>query len=433
MSLVDVQIDRIVGPTHHFGGLGVGNLASAQHAGQRSSPKAAAIEVLQKMMQVAQTGTHQFVLPPQSRPDWVLLRQLGFSDPSHAVHQAPEIASAVFSCSAMWTANAGTFTPAVDSTGGVATLTIANLDASLHRSIEPEQTAMELRDLLPNCVRVEPPLPGGAAMRDEGAANHMRLALNGQPGLNIFVYGDGSPKPIERWPRQTKAAWEAVARRHQLIRDNTFYLKQHPDAIDAGAFHNDVVALSHGDVWIHHELAYQDDAEDNAGLEQIEDRWRRLHGQRLRRIEVSDSVLSIDDAVKTYLFNSQIVQPHLDHAPTLFCPVQVSAHPVASELVQAWISDGIFSEVQYVELNQSMAGGGGPACLRLRVTLPLDQVQTMPENARITKPTYERLLAIIDEGYPETVSLAELATPQMIQRTESVTLRLQEALRCSRT
>lgn len=428
MNLVDIQIDRMVGPTHHFGGLGVGNLASAQHAGQRSSPKAAAIEGLQKMMQVAQTGAHQFVLPPQSRPDWKLLHQLGFSQPSQALHQAPEVASAVFSCSAMWTANAGTFTPAVDSTAGVATLTIANLVASLHRSIEPEQTAMELRDLLPKSVRMEPPLPGGAAMRDEGAANHMRLAVAGKPGLNLFVYGDGSPKPVQRWPRQTRAACESVSRSHQLIRDNTFFLKQHPVAIDAGAFHNDVVALSHGDVWIHHELAYQDDSE----LERIEDRWHQLHGRQLRRIEVPGNVLSMDDAVKTYLFNSQIVQLNPDQAPTLFCPVQVREHPAASELVQAWIADGIFGDVHYMALNQSMSSGGGPACLRLRVTLPPDQVQAMPANARLTEQTYDRLLEIVSEGYPETISLAELVTPERIQQAESVTLRLQDALRCSR-
>ncbi len=125
-------------------------------------------------------------------------------------------------------------------------------------------------------------------MRDEGAANHMRLGTGDErPGINIFVYGDGDPAPRINWPRQTRAAFEAIARRHGLPAENTFFLKQHPDAIDAGAFHNDVVAISHHDLLIHHERAFFEDAET---LKRLENRFRELTGTRLTRIEVPRAV-----------------------------------------------------------------------------------------------------------------------------------------------
>ncbi len=119
MSLIEVQVDRLVGPTHHFGGLGVGNFASRQHAGHVSNPAAAALQGLDKMRLVASLGVPQVILPPQPRPDFQFLRDLGFggSDSDvlrRASDEAPHLLSAATSCSAMWTANAATVTPAVD-------------------------------------------------------------------------------------------------------------------------------------------------------------------------------------------------------------------------------------------------------------------------------------------------------------------------------
>ncbi|KAA1259994.1 N-succinylarginine dihydrolase [Rubripirellula obstinata] len=425
MNLIEIQIDRLVGPTHHFGGLGVGNLASAQHAGNVSNPKAAAIQGLQKMKQVADLGVPQYVLPPQPRPDLELVRKLGFNDPQHAFQEAPHVFSAAMSCSAMWTANAATVTPAIDSTSNLSTASIANLSASLHRSIEPDQTEIDLREILPQSISVQSAIPGGAAMRDEGAANHMRLFFGETPGINLFVYGDESPLPMKHWPRQTRLACQAIARRHQLIGDNTFFLKQHPAAIDAGAFHNDVVAMSHANVWIHHQFAYHDDGM----VQRVERRAREMPGNDLVRIEVAESELPIDQAVKCYLFNSQIVAPiSSDGAPVVFCPIQVQQCSAAKSLVDQWIGGGFFSAVHYVDLDQSMAGGGGPACLRLRVPMPSDQVDEMRTTARLDDSKYHRLCKIISEGYPSEITLRELTDANLIKQACRVTKQLHAEL-----
>jgi succinylarginine dihydrolase len=421
VKLVEVQVDRLVGPTHHFGGLGVGNIASLQHAGEVSHPASAALQGLDKMRLVASFGVPQVVLPPQPRPDLSLLRALGFNGSDaeilkSAFEQSPEQFSAAMSCSAMWTANAGTVTPAIDSRSNTTNLFIANLVSSLHRAIEPSQTIADLRQALPAQIHVHEPLPGGTAMRDEGAANHMRLGTSeNQAGIHLFVYGDGDPKPNRFWPRQTLAASQAISRRHQIAPENTFFCKQHPLAIDAGAFHNDVVALSHGNLLIHHELAF---ATDNSTWLEVEHRFQAITGAELKRIEISSASLSLEAAVSTYLFNSQIVMPEQSSRPVILCPMQVREHAETRKLVKEWCQRGLFREACYVPLDQSMRGGGGPACLRLRVPLPEDQLSTIPAASRWTEELDDQLRAIIRQYYPAQLTLSDLANGAFAEQNQ---------------
>ncbi len=425
MSLIELQLDRLVGPTHHFGGLGVGNLASQQNAGKSSNPAAAAIQGLEKMRMVAAWTQMQLVTPPQPRPDFQLLRAFGFSGTNEDVLKqakeiAPHLLSAATGCSAMWTANAATISPAIDSINGrlrnadqgttknpQTELTVANLVSSIHRTTEPAQTRQDLRNALPPSCRVTDALPGGTAMRDEGAANHMRLGTSAeQPGIHLFVYGDGDPSPAQHHPRQSRAACEAVARRHRLPNENVFFLKQHPDAIDAGAFHNDVVAMSHHDRLIHHTAAFID---SDATLQRIDRRYQQLHDRELIRIAVPTESLSLQQAVATYLFNSQIISTPSEVAPRIICTRQVEQNPAARELVETWRAQGVFESVHYVDLDQSMSGGGGPACLRLRVPISDNQINTVPSCSRLTEAKYEQLREQIERDYVTELTIEDLA------------------------
>ncbi|NND97636.1 MAG: N-succinylarginine dihydrolase [Pirellulaceae bacterium] len=432
MKLVEAQIDRVVGPTHHYGGLGVGNVASMQNEGSISNPRAAALQGLEKMRLVAQLGVPQFILPPQPRPDLRFLRQIGYEGPREEVlprlaDENPRLLSVAMSCSAMWTANAATVSAAVDGEHEQAYMTVANLSSSLHRAIEPSQTLADLWQTFPQHVRMLDPLPGGAMMRDEGAANHMRLGSDEcKPGIHIFVYGDQDPLPKSFWPRQTRAACEAIARRHRLPVENTFFIKQHPDAIDAGAFHNDVVAASHRHVLLHHELAFY---EAESTLDQVQLRYAQLYDQELIRIAVPSSELSIQDTVATYLFNSQIVGPSDGPSPVILCPAQVNEHSDAKRIVDRWCNqDKLFRSAHFLDLRQSMAGGGGPACLRLRVPLTEDVIDVVPEYRRFSDENYQNLKAAIEQFYPESLSFADLSNPAFVEQTshaaEEITQRL---------
>ena len=74
----EYNFDGLVGPTHNYGGLSLGNLASATHGGSASNPREAALQGLEKMRAVAALGVGQAVLPPQPRPSLRTLRRLGF-------------------------------------------------------------------------------------------------------------------------------------------------------------------------------------------------------------------------------------------------------------------------------------------------------------------------------------------------------------------
>lgn len=430
MSLTELQVDRLVGPTHHFGGLGVGNLASLESAGDLSNPAAAAIQGLDKMRLVAKLGVPQIIFPPQSRPDFGFLRALGFAgndrDLLKRVHdEAPGLLSAAVSCSAMWTANAATVTPGIDSDQSQTNITVANLNASIHRAIEPVDTEAELRSLLSSTCRVHSAIPGGSAMRDEGAANHIRLGSGSRhPGINLFVYGDGDPNPTINWPRQTRTACEAIARLHHLPAENTFFLKQHPDAIDAGAFHNDVVAMSHQNLLVHHELAF---LEDPSTFERLAERFEQLTDAPLIRVEIADAQLSLRDAVNTYLFNSQIVSSGDSDRPTIICTTQVERNMKTRSIVDGWCNDGIFSEPRFVDLGQSMSGGGGPACLRLRVPLP--STAEVPVGGMLwSEETDQRLRELIHREYPKTLSLEKLADTDFHRHALQTVSRIERTL-----
>ncbi len=418
MNLIEAQIDRIVGPTHHFGGLGVGNVASQKNQGHVSNPAAAAIQGLDKMRIVASHGVPQFILPSQPRPDLRFLRALGFTGADADVlkrcaDEAPRLLSAAMSCSAMWTANAATVSAAVDNTSKLLTLSVANLVSSVHRAIEHQQTLADLRRCFPT-ARVVPATPGGAALRDEGAANQLRLgSADNKPGIHVFVYGDRKPAPNLYWPRQSLEACQTIARIHRLPAENTFFLKQNPEAIDAGAFHNDVVAASHHGLLIFHERAFF----DNDGiLSAIARRYRELYERELTTVVVSDSELSLDRAVATYLFNSQIISSADPDTPAILCPQQVDDNDDAKSTLIRWCERGLFRQCEFAELRQSMAGGGGPACLRLRVPVTERELSEASPALRWTEQRDDRLRRVIQQDYPDSITLTDLANIDFVRQ-----------------
>src|SRR5437762_7539014 len=137
MPLHQVNFDCIVGPTHNYAGLSYGNVASMKHKHAVSSPRAAALEGLEKMRFLASLGVRQAVLPPHERPHLPTLRRLGFhgsdAEVLAKVHKEnPVLLAAASSSSAMWTANAATVSPSADTADGRVQFTPANLLTQFH-------------------------------------------------------------------------------------------------------------------------------------------------------------------------------------------------------------------------------------------------------------------------------------------------------------
>jgi len=403
--VTEINFDGLPGPTHSYAGLARGNLASARNAELVANPRAAALQGIAKMRALAQRGFAQAVLPPHERPFVPALRALGFAGDdagvlARAAREAPRLLAAVSSASAMWTANAATVSPSADTADGRVHLTPANLVSHFHRALEAPVTTRILRAIFADEARfaVHDPLPAAPQLGDEGAANHTRFGDAG-PGVELFVYGrvaldDGATAAPSRYPaRQTREASEAIARRHGLDPATTLFTQQRADTIDAGVFHNDVIAVGEGTFLFCHERAFVDQP---AALDALAD----AVGADFSVIVVRDDELPLADAVATYLFNSQLL-PRADGRYLLVAPAECRAHAATAQLLDRLVADGSpIGEVLTFDLRQSMRNGGGPACLRLRVVL--DDAQRAAVNPKnwMNDALYTRLTAWAQAHWP---------------------------------
>ena len=419
----EVNFDGLVGPTHNYSGLAVGNVASMSHGGLISNPKEGALQGLLKMKSLMDAGYAQGVLPPQQRPDIGALRDLGFSGSNHdvlarAAADAPQLLRAVCSASSMWTANAGTVTPSIDTPDRRVHFTPANLQSSFHRFLEPQTTGRVLQAIFHSEQHFvhHPVLPATPAFSDEGAANHTRLCSEvGEPGVHLFVYGRqafGSEHEPKRYPaRQTLEASQAVARQHGLSEAQTVFAQQHPDAIDAGVFHNDVIAVGNGPVLLYHEMAFLDE-------EGTLDELRRKMTMPLIPVRVPIEAVSLEDAVASYLFNSQLLS-NPDGTMTLVVPSECQENEVVWRTVQNYLLAGNnpISEVVVKDVKQSMRNGGGPACLRLRVALSEAERAALSGRVLLTNDLYEDLTTWVNRHYRDRLATQDLADPQLAEES----------------
>jgi len=202
MAVTEINFDGLIGPSHNYAGLSLGNLASAKNAGGTSQPRAAALQGIEKMRHNIALGLRQGFFMPLDRPDapWLVIG-------ARLIHEA-------------------------DSADGKCHLTVANLATMPHRSHEWPGTLAQLRIAFADpAFAVHGPVP--APFGDEGAANHMRLCSgHGAAGVEIFVYGlSGGRFPA----RQHIDASKAIARKHKLDPARTLFIRQSDIAIQGGA------------------------------------------------------------------------------------------------------------------------------------------------------------------------------------------------------
>ncbi|MCL1061720.1 N-succinylarginine dihydrolase [Shewanella benthica] len=421
MKHFEANFDGLVGPTHNYAGLSFGNVASLSNAAAVSNPRAAAKQGLKKAKALANMGMVQGMLAPQERPDLHTLRRIGFTGSdaevlNKAAKQAPALLRACCSASSMWTANAATVSPSADCRDGKLHFTPANLVDKLHRSIEPITTGNILAATFNNDKHFShhQHLPEHASFGDEGAANHTRLCREyGKTGIELFVYGQqatnpAAPKPKKYPARQTLEASQAIARLHQLDDDNTVYISQNPDVIDQGVFHNDVIAVGNQNVLFYHEQAFLDTQNKLNEIKQ------KFGDSPLHFIEVPTNKVSIQDAVKTYLFNTQIITlPSGEMA--IIAPTNCQENEAVHAYLQEVITLGTpIKQVHYFDVKQSMQNGGGPACLRLRVAMNDTEVAAVNQHTLMNDVLFSELNNWIDKHYRDRLSVEDLADPQVL-------------------
>jgi succinylarginine dihydrolase len=413
MALTEINFDGLVGPSHNYAGLSLGNLASASHGGDPSYPRAAALQGLDKMRHNLALGLVQGFFAPLPRPNLRFVHDLALGEPADAAQT--RLRAAAWSASAMWTANAATVSPAPDTADGRCHLTAANLVTMPHRSHEWPDTVRQLRLAFADAAHFAvhdavPPCFG-----DEGAANHMRMAPHhAAQGIELFVYG----RPGGRFPaRQHEQASRAVARRHGLNPARTLFIEQSAEAIAAGAFHNDVVAVANEAVLFAHEQAF---AEPEAAYAAI-----RAALPEAQIVVVPASAVSLADAIKSYLFNAQLLS-----LPTgemgLVIPTEAWDMPSVRGWLDAMLAgNGPIRRVLPVDVRQSMANGGGPACLRLRVVA---DPATVDPRFLLDPARIDRLGGVVAAHWPEQIDPADLGKHSLAHSVQAARAALLDAM-----
>lgn len=423
MNGVEVNFDGLIGPSHNYAGLSHGNIASSSNALRVSQPKMAALQGLQKMRYISQLGLPQGVLLPQQRPHLPSLRGLGYqgSDRSvieQAAKSTPEILASCYSASCMWTANAATVSPSADSADGKVHFTAANLSSMFHRSIEHPTTSSLLSKIFANdaVFKHHSAISRSAHFGDEGAANHNRFATDyAESGIQLFVFGRyamrNSTTASQRFPsRQTYEASAAISRLHQLDPNKVVYAQQNPDIIDAGAFHNDVVSVSNLNTFFMHEDAFVDKAAMKAELQE------KMGEQELHFIEVPSEQVSVNDAISSYLFNSQLIQLPNGQGMTLILPQESQENPAVNAYLQSLLTMNTpIKHIKFVDVRQSMQNGGGPACLRLRVALNEQELAAVNPKFLLNDQLFGTLSDWIERHYRDQIHPDDLADPSLME------------------
>lgn len=422
------QFDGLVGPTHNYSGLAHGNLAAQNNAGNISNPKAAALQGLEKMRFVSGLGVKQAFLPPHFRPFVHELKRLGFSGGTGAMLKkaadySPTLLSALYSSSFMWTANAATIAPSCDTADGKLHITPANMTSHFHRHIEAGHSYDILSRIFHNKNHfvVHNPLFPNALFGDEGAANHMLVNNNhGEEAVHIFVYGEDKNsqlKPHKYPARQQRMASESIARLHQLNPENCIYIQQAPEVIDQGVFHNDVIAMNTTRRLIVHAESFTQ--ADQQRLQAFAERQ-----QELRYREITTKELPVADAVASYFFNSQLLDLG-DNRFVLLAPTESENTPRAHETLEKLKAEGLLSEVYYRDLRESMCNGGGPACLRLRVTMTEEEAAAIHPGVILTEARYHALKQWVESYYRDRLHPDDLRDPAFVRELEAAYLALE--------
>ena len=411
MTHHEINFDGLIGPTHNYAGLSFGNLASLKNKGAASNPRAAALQGLAKMRAVRGLGLRQGFLPPQDRPHLKTLRALGFSGTDRQIIEKasahPELLANCYAASSMWTANAGTVAPSPDTADGKVHFTPANLAANFHRSIEGPTTARVLKHIFADERHFvhHPLLPGATHFGDEGAANHGRLApAHGDKGVHLFVYGlDGGRFPA----RQKRRASEAVARSHKLDPAKTVFVQQSKAALDAGAFHNDVVGVANGTVLFLHEQSFEDREGALAAI--------RAAAPFVEIVAAPRGAVSLEDAIGSYLFNSQLLSlPGGEMALVLPKESEENAR-VKAFVDETLAKNNPINRALYMDVRESMRNGGGPACLRLRVVLSDAELAATNQDFILDEARADALEAWTRKHYRDRLTPDDLRDPAFME------------------
>ena len=139
----------------------------------------------------------------------------------------------------------------------------------------------------------------------------------------------------------------------------------------------------------------------------------------------SQAAISLADAIRSYLFNAQLVTlPSGEMA--LILPAEARDTPSVWNWLERHVAgNGPIRRLAIVDVRQSMANGGGPACLRLRVVADPSHVDPrfLVDSAKL-----DRIAAVIETHWPERIAQDQIGDSALIARIEQARHALLEML-----
>ena len=273
------------------------------------------------------------------------------------------------------------------------------------------------------CFEVHKPALSISGYGDEGAANHLRISKTHEDkGFEIFVFGESGFKEeafaeyqkTSFIKRQALEVSKSVALSHKLDRNNVFYLQQHPCAIDKGSFHNDIVSLSNENIFIAHEKAFVNRDVLNHVLEHLE-----LEVKNFNYIEIPDKEIPLDDIISSYLLNSQLFT-NGEGEMQLILPAEVQNYENCMQWLDKLKQTSDVKLFDFVNIKQSMMNGGGPACLRLKLILNDEELESLNQNFLMNSERLESIKLLIEREYRDELCPDDLKDPNLLEESRRV-------------
>ena len=198
---------------------------------------------------------------------------------------------------------------------------------------------------------------------------------------------------------------------HQLDPDRVLFLKQNEQAINAGSFHNDIVSLANEEVFIFHQEAFADRVELERILHHLKDHVKGFHP-----IEILSEDISLDDLVSSYLLNSQLITIK-NNEMMMLLPEEVQNHSNCMRWLEEIKSSSPIKHIEFVDIRQSMMNGGGPACLRFKITVNNDEFNQINEKFLLTPKKLMDLRALVTKHYRDKLNPADLLDNNLVQES----------------
>ena len=132
----------------------------------------------------------------------------------------------------------------------------------------------------------------------------------------------------------------------------------------------------------------------------------------LKPVMVPQADVPIEDAIRSYLFNSQLLQWPGEDRLVLLAPLETQETESTRAFCERMTSgNGPIGRVQYVDVRQSMRNGGGPACLRLRVVMTEAEIAACHQGVLLDEAKIDALQDIVRRTYRDSLSPQDLGDP----------------------